>query len=607
MYITFLPQQVTLEVESGISLLQGASKAGVFIDASCGGNSSCGKCKVFIESGNPGPLTDKEKELLNKEEMDGGCRLACQIQVMEDLSVRIPGRKSAACRKSALLNIPDELNLNPEVHKKFVQVSLPDLENPAGYLEQLEKVLEWKPLLPLTLLKALPGVLEQGKGQLTVTFNSQHQVIRLEAGNREDCCYGIAFDIGTTTVVGMLWDLNQGALVGIHSRNNPQGVFGGDVISRICYAGESVDNLEQIHQKIIGGINEIVQVLCQENQIKPDWIYDITVVGNTSMGHIFLGIDPISLAGAPFNPVFTSGLDIPAAELGIGVCPLANVHLLPGIAGHVGSDITAGILAGRLKESAGMELFIDVGTNGEIVLFGNGKALTASTAAGPAFEGASIHHGMRAASGAIETVKIDDGEVLLGIIGDEEPMGICGSGLIDSISELLRVGLINNKGRLLSKDEALQQCFPQRLAERLIGADQGKAFILAVKQDGNPVLLTQKDIREMQLAKGAIYAGIQIMLKMMDAEIRDIGKVSIAGAFGSYINKESAVRIGLFPAVDPERIVSAGNLAGVGSSMCLLSKVERRMAVERIKSIQHVELALHPDFQRIYMKSMYFS
>lgn len=423
--------------------------------------------------------------------------------------------------------------------------------------------------------------------------------------------FGVAFDIGTTTVVGMLWNLTTGEQLAAVARTNPQNEFGMDVISRITYCRESENALGKLRNKITDCMNEMVSDLCSKVGACSEKITKAVVCGNTTMSHLFAGYSPISLALAPFTPAYEGTLQMRAAEAQLKLNKIAEVTVIPNIAGHVGGDITAGIVAARLLEMGSVTLFIDIGTNGEIVLTDGVRSLACSTAAGPAFEGAAIKYGMRAASGAIEKIKIDKGEVLFSVIGEDEhtqilPQGICGSGLIDAIAQMLASGVIDKKGRLASADEAEKKGFDPSLAERLIETENGREFILAKQENEANVVITQNDIREVQLAKGAISAGTQIMLKQLGKTVDDIDKVIVAGAFGNCIDKESAVKIGILPDVALEKIISGGNTAGAGVSMALACKKEMELAEKIPSIIEHVELAENPDFQMVYLKAMEF-
>lgn len=417
---------------------------------------------------------------------------------------------------------------------------------------------------------------------------------------------GAAFDIGTTTAVGMLWDLEKGEQIATEAKTNPQNEFGMDVISRITYCTRDDENVKQLRSLIVDCINDIIDSLWQKASRSKSEIVTAAVCGNTTMSHIFAGYSPINLAKAPFTPEYTGMISLTGKETGLNVCETAEVVVVPNIAGHVGGDITAGIIASRLLESRELTVFIDLGTNGEIVLTDGKNSYACSTAAGPAFEGAAISCGMRAAIGAIERVRAENGEIYVDVIGDTELQGICGSGLIDTVAVLLEQNIINKKGRMAAASEAEAKGIDARFAERLTEVDGERQFILAKKKDGDHIVITQNDIRELQLAKGAIKAGVQLMLNEAGYDVGDIKRVMVAGAFGNYIDKESAVKIGILPNVPLEKIISVGNTAGAGVSMIMASEGERKLAEAIPSKIKYVELANSDDFQMTYVNAMKF-
>jgi uncharacterized 2Fe-2S/4Fe-4S cluster protein (DUF4445 family) len=554
-------------IEAGISaysnlnenLLEIALRVGLDIEASCGSLGTCGKCKVQITEGNDKNLDQHELSSLSKNEIESGYRLACRVLVNNDMTVLVPETNSAQFRKTKMGVLPTDF-------QEYLT------EKQKEYNLQIEKNSE----------------------------NASNAIAKAQ--------YGIAFDIGTTTVVGTLWNLASFQEVAVSAKTNPQGNFGGDVISRINYANQSDENLKELKVVIGLCLNEIVQDFVKNKHLKISDLIKIVIVGNTTMSHLLLGVSPRSLAIAPFKPEFLCKEAFTPKEIMIEASDMCKARLLPNIAGHVGSDIVGVILASRLTKQEGTNLAIDIGTNGEIILSDNGHTYACSTAAGPAFEGVSIGKGMRASRGAIEAVKIDGIDVKIDVIDNVEAIGICGSGLIDAISEMLKSKLIDFKGRLSDKDSAIKLEVPEHLINRLRDGQNGREFVLAFAKDSksDDVVITQKDIREVQLAKGAIYSGIKILLNICSKEISDIDKIFMAGAFGNYINKASAVRIGLLPDIGEENIISIGNAACTGAFMALLSKEEREFAFALPEKITHMELAGYPNFQDEYIKAMNF-
>ena len=418
---------------------------------------------------------------------------------------------------------------------------------------------------------------------------------RLPVGHER--MYGAAFDIGTTTIVGMLWDLAENRLLKIVSATNPQSKYGQDVISRINYCMEEAEGLSTLHRMVVECINGLLDQLLEDIPSRP--LARITAVGNTTMCHLLLDRDPSSLARAPYAPGYRGSVEIPARSIGIRGDDETKLSVLPGIAGHVGSDITAGMVASGLPQMTGTVLYIDVGTNGEIVLVSDGELSACSAAAGPAFEGASIRCGTRATRGAVERVVLTAESVDCDTISGDESCGICGSGLIDAVAQLLKWGIVDHKGRMKKPGKIPK--LSSFLQSRLSITENGPAFQLT-----DTIRIYQQDIREVQLAKGAILAGCEILLRNAGKTADDLDRILIAGAFGNYIDRGSALRIGLFPTVEEVRVVHAGNAAGAGASMALLSKDAFSKAEEAAEETRHVSLSAHPGFEMCYAHAMYF-
>lgn len=418
--------------------------------------------------------------------------------------------------------------------------------------------------------------------------------------------YGIAFDIGTTTVSGTLWEMENADCIGSFSLPNYQSKYGSDVISRIMFCNQADENLLLMHQTLILCINDIIYELCTRCCISPVQITRTTFVGNSTMSHLFLNTSPRSLAVYPFKPAFTDEQTLTASDLGLNIHPMAEIILLPNIDSHIGSDTTGMLLSTRLSNCSGTHIAVDIGTNGEIAAVKNGQIFACSTAAGPAFEGASIHQGMRAVPGVIEKVEYKNYDIKIKTITGQSPIGICGSGLIDAAACLLKCGIIDKSGRMITKEEAIDAGLPQTLSRRLITFEKNPAFILAFSDSDSHIILTQKDIREIQLAKGAILSGIQTLMNALDMKAEDLDSILLAGTFGNHINIESALRIGLFPQISKEKIKSVGNAAGTGASMALLSNAERSHAIQISKQVKHVELSANEFFKEFYINAMMF-
>jgi len=414
---------------------------------------------------------------------------------------------------------------------------------------------------------------------------------------------------GSTTVAGYLVDLNTGEELSAVAKSNPQIIYGDDVISRIGFAQNQKENLEILQREIVNTLNEIIKETAQKAGVNTNNIYKISIAGNTCMHHLLLGLNPSYIAPSPYIPVIKENLNLKAKDIPKLILePTANVYILPNISAFVGADIVAGILAICMWENEKISLFIDLGTNGEIVLGSKRKMWTCSTAAGPAFEGARISSGMRAAEGAIDKVKMDNKSITYRVIKDGKVRGICGSGLIDLIAELVKLGLISKSGKLIDREE----CDPnlsEEIKKRIINGQKGNKFLLVKgkeTENGKSIYLTQRDIREVQLAKAAIFAGIKILLKEVNISQEDIQKILLAGAFGNFIDKKSAIRIGLIPYLPLEKIESVGNAAGRGAEITLLSEKTRGICEKISKDIKYIELSSRADFQEEFVEAMFF-
>lgn len=622
---------VCVNITEGTTILAAAGQAGVLIDANCHGKGICGKCRVLLDGETAGKVSgcsDTEKHLLSEKEREQGWRLACEARVLGDISVRVPKIHSGTDRKKNMGRLPEDFVCSPMAKKLCVKVKRPKMSDQRSDLERLEEALhkalmgeaagkqeeitgekerKTKPAgirVDNRILTKLHKALTEERGKVTVTLWGR-RVIAVEAGDTTGTVCGLAVDVGTTTVVCMLWDLQTGECLDVEARTNPQSLYGADVISRIQYTKEGKDHLQILQDKIIGCINAMIGEMTERSAVAGTDIYDCCVVGNTTMSHLFFGVNPESLARTPFAPVFCRSITAKAEELGLHICPLAPVQFLPNIAGHVGADITALLLAADLVNRKGNILAIDIGTNGEVVCARDGKLLACSTAAGPAFEGAGIRCGMRAAPGAIEKVWIEEGHLKISVIDQEKPLGICGSGVIDLIAALRRAGLINDKGRMLEREEALALGIPESLADGLRKTDTGMEFTVW-KEEDEEIILTQNDVREIQLTKGAMLAGMKTLMKIAGIDEASLDGLLIAGAFGNYIDKNSALEIRMLPSVAPEKIISIGNSAGTGACMALLNRDCRRNAEVWVKQVEHVELSVNMDFQEEYMLAMNF-
>ncbi len=602
--VTFEPHGRAVFVLTGTKVVEAAGRGGLTIDTPCGGAATCGKCRVRIRGKVCAP-TAEERARLSEAELADGWRLACQSSICGECIVEVPETSLFAGQHQILEDAQtgSETDVLPAVRKQYVQLAEPSLDDDVPDLLRLQAAVG--PVeAGLDVIRHLGRRLREGGFAGTAAL-TDHHLIDFEPGDTTGRCHGAAFDIGTTTVVGSLLDLVTGREVAIDSAMNSQVRFGDDVLSRI-ELGSDPAGLEELRTEILKTVGSILGRLCEQARVGREEIYEITFAGNTTMQHLLCGIDPAQLGCVPFVPAYGRSLIIPAADLGIAIHPRAQAVVFPVIGGFVGGDTVAGMVSTRLGEGQGPELMVDIGTNGEIVLAVEDKLWASSTAAGPAFEGARISCGMRATAGAIEKVVFDDG-IHYSVIGHVEPVGLCGSGLVDLTAELLRSGLVNSVGRMLPPDE-LPDGAGEALARRAVLDGGQPAFVLAEPTDDSPgVVLRQKDIRELQLATGAIRAGITILLKQAGLSVGDLKRVLIAGGFGSFIRRNNAQRIGLLPpGIDHSRIHYVGNASLAGAKWALVSTNARNRGEHLARLARHVELSRDTDFQMEFAEAMIF-
>lgn len=524
-------------------------------------------------------------------------RLSCLVKVIEDVIIEIP--ESSIQKRLRILQegISGKIKINPCLEIREVSIPRPSLGDENSYVDLIKNELKKSNLsIDYPALKDISNkIMDKSKHKFIIFKN---EVIGLS--NLEENVYGIAIDIGTTTVVTYLFNIETGKLIDIESILNPQIKYGEDLISRITY---SINNgVNSVQNSIIEGINLMIDALCLRNNISYNSIYEMTAVGNTAMHHIFLNINPKSLSLSPFTPVVSSSVDIKSRELGIKINQSGNVHVLPIISGFVGADTIGVLLATELYKNDEISLAIDIGTNGELVLGNNKQMVSCSCAAGPALEGGHLKFGMRASTGAIESVFIEDGsfKAFYKTINNGKPKGICGSGIIDVVSEMLKVGLLDPSGRIINKDCERVRKNPSN------GQNE---YVIEWKHNteiSKDIVITASDIREIQLAKGAIATGINILLEKLKITANDIDNLYLAGAFGNYIDIKSAIRIGLIPNIPLDRIKSIGNAAGEGAKISLLSKEKRIEENEINKKIDYIELAAEENFNDEFVKSLRF-
>lgn len=584
--VTVYPQGVKVTTEEGKTLKDVFLAAGIPFDFPCGGLGKCGKCRVQIKEGG------RERSVL-----------ACQFQVTEDTVVVTgagPGEQRILER-----GVNRQVALNPLVKKiKAVlpQPSLADNRPDWTRLRESGGLNEVKG--DLSLLRSLPEKLRRSNFEVNLVL-AEEEVLAIREGDLSFPLLGMAFDIGTTTVVGYLLDLETGRELATVSALNPQTRYGADVISRIAYAAQEERGLDRLHEEIVAGINRLIAEATAKAGCDPADIFAVTIAGNTTMHHLFLKLSPENLARVPYVPVIKEAVVAGAAELNLAINPRGKVFVLPNIAGFVGADTVAAALAAEMDTGSRLRLLLDIGTNGEMVLGTGEKLLACSTAAGPAFEGAQISCGMRGEEGAIDHVMSGE-ELRYTVIGGGKPRGICGSGLVDIVAWLLEAGIVDAGGRILPPEKITVPA-GQKYRERVVVKDGVRAFVIADGEEAErPVYLTQKDIRELQLAKGAIAAGIEILLKHWGAQVDDIAEVLLAGAFGNYLNPRSACRIGLLPPELEGRIRVVGNAAGAGAKFALLSRSEYRRALRLARRIHYIELSAEKEFSSLLVKKLNF-
>jgi uncharacterized 2Fe-2S/4Fe-4S cluster protein (DUF4445 family) len=610
--VRFQPDGINITVDSGTLVSDAIKSAGITIQLPCGGTGKCGKCGVEIHPGAPEP-SEVDINNLTEEEISRGVRLACRTKITRDISVLISPGLRIMDGKILVDGIDRTFDMKPLVAKTYVELPEPTLEDQVSDLFRVKRALglsdEKCPEMDLDLLRELPGLLSEFEYKITVVTASDNRIIDIEPGDTTGTLYGIAFDIGTTTVVGTLIDLLTGREISYASRLNTQVVYGEDTISRIKHVIENDSGSNDMSEKILGVINEIITEAAQKAGIEVSGIYEAVFVGNTAMSHLFLGLDPAMLAKIPFVSATNSAVNVWAFDLDIEINPRGNIYVLPNVAGFVGSDTVGVMLSCDYLEPGPTQLIVDVGTNGELALRHNGTLTVCSTAAGPALEGAALTSGMRALRGAIEHVKIVSGELAIDVIGGATPIGLCGSAIIDIVAVLLEAGIIDTYGAIVSAD-TLKDTISQSLAERIITMNDQPAFLLYSPPgngtDSDKVVLTQKDVRQIQLAKGAIRSGINLILKNSGLSADGLEEILLAGAFGNYITKSSAQRIGLLPDIPPEKIRFIGNAASTGAKMALLSQSAREDADRIRRKANHIELAALPEFMNEFSDNMIF-
>lgn len=598
------PTEKQVTVPGGVTAFDAASWNGIAIDSTCGGHGTCKKCKIKVTSGDI-PPSRLDHRAFTPDEIAQGWRLACRIRATADTKFDVPPLVTRP--KAATVGVGRQVILRPAVQKRYLELEEPSLHDQRTDIERvLDGLDDLEVSWSLDVIRRLPKALREGDFKVTAVV-VDNELIDVQPGDTTARRYGVAYDLGTTTVVATLLDLNTGTPVAVRSMLNKQQPFGADVISRISATMMDPTALERLRDLAQSTLAELTDEVCAEGDVDPRDVYEVALAGNATMTQLLLGIDPEPVGVAPFIMASKDYPDVRAVDLGLRVHPNARAVILPSLGAYVGGDIVSGALAAGMDRDKRLRLFIDVGTNCEIVL-GDAETLLATAApAGPAFEAASIKCGMRAAPGAIEIVKIKDGELVIGTIEDAPAIGICGSGLVDACAALNGIGLLDASGKFVT-DEAARELAPT-LADRLVTREGERVFVLtwgANTDASDAVFLSQRDVRELQFAKAAIATGWALLLEEFGVQESDVQQVLLAGSFGSYLSPSSAVKIGLVPKLPVMRIVSAGNVAGEGAKMVLLSVQERHGATALLEEVRYVELSDRSDFNDKFIERLAF-
>jgi uncharacterized 2Fe-2S/4Fe-4S cluster protein (DUF4445 family) len=624
--VTFFPDNKTVEVARDTTILAAAIKAGVYINSVCGGDGVCGKCKVVVKKGK---VLSQSAGHLTPEEKKRGVHFACATEVQSDLEVEVPAesklsleglsQEEIAKRLEKDYSAPEDIELvkpqaaaeifahSPLTTKLYLELPQPTLDDKVSDLERLQREISRKVDIPVTQIalsniKGLGELLRASEWKVTVTLGKKGdtaEIILVEPGNTAQNNFGVCFDIGTTTVSTQLIDLNSQQVLGTKATYNKQAAFGSDVITRIIYAKDA-DGLQELHDAVVDDMNEMIQELIKEHSIDLNDLTCAVCAGNTTMIHLLLRVDPTYIRREPYVPTLNFVPVMRAAEAELRINPRGLLYCLPGVASYVGGDVTAGVLSCGLYKQEELGILIDIGTNGEVVLGNKDFLISAAASAGPAFEGSGVSCGMRASKGAIQKVKISakDFNVAYEVIGKVTPRGICGSGYIDIIAQMLRAGILDKDGKI----KALKN-------KRVREGKEGKEFVLVFKGDSGSsqdIVITEPDIDNLKRAKAAIYAAISILAKHMGFDFSQVKRIFIAGGFGTYLDMANAISIGLLPDLDKSRFVFVGNSSLAGACDVILSYEAKKKADEIARKITYFELSVEPGYMDEYMAALFF-
>jgi len=602
-HVRFEPEGQEVRVPAGTPVFDAASWNGIAIDSTCGGHGTCKKCKVRVVEGEL-PVSAVDPRAFTTDELNDGWRLACRAPARGELVIEVPPLQTRP--KAALVGVGRHVILRPSVQKRHIVLEEPSLEDQRSDLQRVMDALDdLEPRVELPVLRTLGKVLRESNFDVTAVV-CDDLLIDLEPGDTTARRFAMAFDLGTTTVVANLLDLETGQPMAVESMLNRQQPFGADVISRVSATMLDEGALDALQARAQETLAQLTHEVCAEAGVDPGEVYEITICGNVTMTQLVLGMDPEPLSMAPFIVTTHEFPQLLAAEVGVPVHARAPAFVFPSLGAYVGGDIVAGMLATGLTRDKRIRLFIDVGTNSEIALGDQDGVVATAAPAGPAFEAAQIRCGMRAAEGAIEGVTVNTDDLALEVIGDIEPVGLCGSGLVDAVAELVGAGLLDHSGRYVDDEKAME--ISPSLAPRLTKIGDERVFVLHWRGEdpAESIYLTQRDIRELQFAKASIATGWKILFGELGMEPEDVSQVLLAGSFGQYLSPASAVRIGLVPRIALPRIVSAGNVAGEGSKIAALSLRERAEARSIVNEVRYVELSGRADFNDAFIDQLAF-
>jgi len=586
-------------VDEDVHLLAAAQTAGVGLSAVCGGVGTCQDCKIRIISGDVSAVQPIEQKAFSQAELSGGWRLACQVFPQSDLIVDIPPESLSTSPRLQIEGNLNEVPFAPAVSTLDISIDPPEKDDLRADWDRLRgstgDVVITKGDIPLPVLSQFSTRMREWGWSGRMIYGKDRQPVGFIRGNQHH--FGLAVDIGTTKVAAFLVDLPDGKVVAKKGIMNPQIAYGEDVVSRIAYSAKGSSYYKTLKKSLVDGLNKLSAGLCEKVGVHKDQIVDFVVVGNTAMHHLFAGLPVHQLGQAPYVPAVQGVIDFPAREIGLIGAPGAKVYLPPNVAGYVGADHVSMLLAADLLSRSGITIALDIGTNTEISLSRNGQLTCCSCASGPAFEGAHIHAGMRAVPGAIERAHFNAGKWQISTIDNQSPVGICGSGILDVFAELLESGQIDERGR-----------FTEKIIGK-VGEGNNGAFALvpgAESGTGKDILVKRGDVREIQLAKAAIRAGVEALLRATSTSVEEINQFIVAGAFGTYLDINSAVRIGMFPKLSYDKYLQIGNAAGAGAQQMLISQPSRFEAEKIVEYMSYLELTTDPGFTESYVDAMLF-